>query len=75
MADKTKKYDDNSPGKWYVDQDCSACGVCTEDDPTHFKMAEDGSHAYCHKQPTADEEEACKTAMDGCPSCTIGNDA
>jgi len=75
MADPTDKCDGNAPGKFYVDNTCSACMVCTESAPDFFKMTDDEEHAFVCKQPTTpDEAEACQEAMDECPEEAIGDD-
>ena len=75
MADQTDKADGNVPGKFYVDNTCSACMVCTESAPDFFKMTDDEEHAFVYKQPTnADEEELCADAMGECPEESIGDD-
>ena len=40
MADKTKKYPDNVPGKFYVDDQCIDCDLCRETAPDHFTRNE-----------------------------------
>ena len=75
MADKTKKYPDNVPGKFYVDDQCIDCDLCRETAPENFRRNEDGGYSFLSKQPTTPEEEAqCKEAMEGCPVEAIGND-
>jgi ferredoxin len=38
-------------------------------------MIENGGHAYVHKQPTTDGEEAAvQDAIMGCPVSAVGND-
>ena len=75
MADKTKKYTDNVPGKFYVDDQCIDCDLCRETAPDHFTRNENGGYSFVSKQPTVPEEEArCKEAMEGCPVEAIGND-
>jgi ferredoxin len=75
MADKTKKYQDNVPGKFYVDDQCIDCDLCRETAPDHFTRNENGGYSFLSKQPTSPEEEArCKEAMEGCPVEAIGND-
>lgn len=75
MADKTNKYDENVPGRFYVDRECIACDACVLAAPDHFGMDEDDGHAFVIKQPSGEaEEEACKEAMEGCPVEAIGND-
>ncbi len=75
MADKSAKQDDNVPGKFYVDENCSGCQVCVSTAPDNFKMDDDDDHALVFKQPeNADETEACEEAMDSCPDEAIGDD-
>ncbi len=75
MADKTKKHPENVPGKYYTDENCTACQLCVSTAPDNFKMTDDDDHAYVYKQPeTPEEEEACKEAMEGCPDEAIGDD-
>ena len=75
MADKNDKYDENVPGKFYVDQECIACDACVLAAPDHFNMDEDDGRAFVIKQPSDDSElEACQEAMEGCPVEAIGDD-
>ena len=75
MADKTKKYADNVPGKFYVDDQCIDCDLCRETAPDHFARNENGGYSFVSKQPSTPEEEArCKEAMEGCPVEAIGSD-
>ncbi|MHC4473714.1 MAG: ferredoxin [Planctomycetota bacterium] len=75
MADATDKCEENVPGKYYVDNNCSACMVCTESAPDHFKMTDDEEHAFVSKQPTTpEEEELCQEALEECPEESIGDD-
>ncbi|MGE0764351.1 MAG: ferredoxin [Bdellovibrionales bacterium] len=75
MADKSKKYPDNSAGRFYVDNECIRCDACVLAAPDNFTMNEDSGHAFVKKQPsTAVEEDACREAMEGCPVEAIGND-
>ncbi len=75
MAEKSKMYPDNIPGRYYVDKECIACDACVLAAPDHFKMHEEDGHAFVVKQPlTVDEESKCKEAMEGCPVEAIGND-
>ena len=74
MADKTKKFEANQPGRYYVDRECIACDACVLAAPDHFAPNDDGN-AYVTKQPTNEAEEAvCREAMEGCPVEAIGND-
>jgi ferredoxin len=75
MADKDNKYDENKPGKYYVDRECIACDACCLTAPDNFSMDEDDGHAFISIQPrNPDEEELCQEAMEGCPVEAIGND-
>ena len=75
MANKGSKVPENAAGKFYVDDQCIACGVCEGSAPENFKMNDDGSHAYVHKQPANDGElAACKDSMGSCPTNSIGDD-
>ena len=76
MADKAKKVPENVPGPYYVDEECIACLLCVDTAPEHFRMNDDDSHAYVHKQPETDEEkELCEEALESCPVEAIGNDS
>jgi ferredoxin len=75
MADKSKKYDDNVPGRFFVDKECIACDACVLAAPDHFGMNEDDGHAFVKKQPDGPSEEAsCREAQEACPVEAIGND-
>jgi ferredoxin len=74
MADLKQKWQQNHPGKMFVDQSCIACDACVLTAPKHFAMHEEDGHAYVKSQPTTPEEEAeCKEAMEGCPVEAIGD--
>ncbi len=75
MADKTNKYDDNIPGRYFVDKECISCDACVLAAPDHFQMHDLDAHAFVIKQPNSKvEEQACRDAMEGCPVEAIGND-
>jgi len=75
MADKTMKWPDNVPGKFYVDEECILCSVCTDAAPDNFKMSDDEDHDVVFKQPeNEDEMAACYEAMENCPVEAIGDD-
>lgn len=74
MADKEAKREDNVPGRYYVDEECTGCGVCAETAPENFKLDDEGL-AFVGKQPANDEEEeACQEAKECCPADAIGDD-
>ncbi|WP_413586328.1 ferredoxin [Bdellovibrio sp. HCB274] len=75
MADKSQKWNENKPGKMFVDQSCIACDACVLTAPNNFSMHEEDGHAFVSKQPESPEEqELVKEAMEGCPVEAIGND-
>ncbi|MEI7641154.1 MAG: ferredoxin [bacterium] len=75
MANKGGKVSESVPGKFYVDDQCIACGVCEGSAPENFKMNDDGSHAFCSAQPAdANQTANCVSAMESCPTSSIGDD-
>lgn len=76
MADQDQRYEDNVPGRWYVDKKCILCSVCSEAAPANFKESTDGDHDVVFKQPEGESEiSQCEEAMAACPVEAIGNDA
>ena len=75
MADATKKWPQNIPGLFYVDQDCIDCNLCSEIAPDNFKVEEEEGHDFVFKQPSGDAElQLCLEAKDSCPVESIGDD-
>ena len=75
MADVESKYEDNAPGKFYVDEECIDCDLCREIAPTMYHRNDDGGYSFVAKQPEGEEEEElAKEAMEGCPVEAIGDD-
>ncbi len=75
MAEKSKRHEENVPGKFYVDHNCIASKFCVAAAPEHFKMAESGDHAYVVRQPKNEGEHArCREALEGCPVDAVGED-
>lgn len=75
MADRTQKQEENVAGRCYVDHNCIAAKFCVGSAPEHFRMSEDGGHAYVYRQPETPEEEArCREALEGCPVEAVGDD-
>lgn len=74
MANPGERWEDNVPGKWFVDKSCILCSLCVDLAPNNFKESEAGDHDMVFKQPGSDEEMAqCKEAMEQCPVEAIGN--
>jgi len=75
MAEKSDKYPDNAPGKFYVDDTCIDCDACRQTAPDNFERNEDEGYSFVSKQPENETEmEAMVDAMDGCPVESIGDD-
>jgi len=75
MADASRKYADNVPGRYYVDSECIDCDLCRETAPENFRRNENGGYSYVAKQPASPEEEArCQQAKTDCPVEAIGDD-
>lgn len=75
MADAENKYSQNTPGAYYVDDQCIDCDLCRETAPANFKRDDDGGHSFVYKQPESDEEtNLCEEALAGCPVEAIGRD-
>lgn len=75
MADKNNKYPDNITGKYYIDNQCIDCNLCTQSAPNNFARNDNNGYEYVSKQPDGGEEgQQCKDALDSCPVNAIGND-
>ena len=75
MADKTDKWSENVPGKFFVDEQCIDCDLCRETAPNFFTRNDDGGYSFVYKQPTTQEEiDLCMEALEGCPVEAIGDD-
>lgn len=75
MADKNSKWEQNTPGLFYVDDQCIACDACVCEAPGFFEMSDDDGHAFVKNQPTTDKEKKeCTNALEACPVDAIGSD-
>lgn len=75
MADKSTKWPDNVPGKYYVDEQCIDCDACRTEAPENYTRNDEHGYSYVNKQPENEDEEAqCNAAMEACPVEAIGND-
>lgn len=75
MADQSERFDDNAPGRYYIDASCIVCGACEGTAPDNIQLSDDGSHDVIYKQPESEaEEQACREAIEGCPVGAIGDD-
>lgn len=75
MAVKENKFSENVKGKYYVDDQCIACGLCREIAPEFFGCVEGTDNSFVKKQPNAQNElDLCEEALESCPVSAIGND-
>lgn len=75
MAVKENKVAENVRGKFYVDDQCIACGLCREIAPEFFGDLSDSNNSFVKKQPTSDKEvDLCVEALESCPVSAIGDD-
>jgi ferredoxin len=52
------KYSENVPGKYYVTDQCNACGLCKSIADELFDFNNEGTYYYVCKQPGTPEEQA-----------------
>lgn len=79
MPDITRKFEENTPGKYYVSKECIGCTICAEIAPDNFRLNTDREleieYDYVYKQPeSVAEEKLCEEARASCPADAIGND-
>ena len=75
MADNTDKVEGSVDGQFYVDSNCIDCDLCRQTAPDNFERNEDEGFTFVNKQPENEEEEqACRDAMEECPTEAIGDD-
>lgn len=75
MADKTKKWGDNAPGKYFVDDQCIDCDACRSEAPESFKRNDAHGYSYVFHQPENEEQEKkAQAALEACPVEAIGKE-
>jgi len=75
MASKELRWEENAPGKYYVDKTCIRAKFCVATAPEIFQLDETGTHAIVVRQPTtSEEEERVREAILGCPVNAVGDD-
>jgi ferredoxin len=75
MAFLQDKFPDNTPGDYYVDNQCIDCDVCRDISPANFARNDEKGYSYVRKQPeTAEEAALCSEAFMACPVEAIGDD-
>ena len=73
MADPARRWPENAPGAFFVDDGCIDCDLCLDHAPEHFVRSDEG-YKYVAVQPTDEaSREACTAAMNDCPVVAIGD--
>jgi len=71
MASLARRYADNAPGDFYVDDSCIDCDACRRIAPSVFAEAAD--HSYVRAQPESEaERRRALMALVACPTGSIG---
>jgi ferredoxin len=66
---------ENTPGKYYITEQCIGCSLCYELSPENFGMNLDEGYDFVFKQPETQEDEAlCLKAIQSCPVDAIRDD-
>lgn len=75
MADVSARLPENTPGKFYVDDQCIDCDACRATAPDNFRRNDEKGYSYVAVQPRNDTEaQLCMEALEGCPVEAIGED-
>jgi ferredoxin len=75
MANLADIVPENVKGQYYVDRSCLYCDLCRQIAPNNFREINEMGWAAVFKQPeTPEEDKACREAMEGCPTESIGSD-
>lgn len=76
MADPETRWPDNSPGRFYVDENCIDCDLCRTTAPRNFSRSEEGGYSFVSSQPDDPRQAAdCQQAQADCPVDAIGDEA
>jgi glyoxylase-like metal-dependent hydrolase (beta-lactamase superfamily II)/ferredoxin len=72
MAKLARRYSDNAPGEFFVDDTCIDCAACRWVAPASF--ADSDGHSRVQRQPvTAEERRRALLALVACPTGSIGS--
>ena len=75
MAKFTNRHPKNTPGKYYIDVDCTDCDLCRELAPNNIRRDDEHGFSYVFNRPTTSEEiNACEEGVRGCPTNAVGKD-
>ncbi|MCA8912156.1 MAG: ferredoxin [Planctomycetes bacterium] len=70
-----KPFEDNVPGRFYIDKSCINCGLCPNIAPNNFAEDDAATHSFAFAQPAnADETGQCEEAVATCPTQSVRND-
>jgi ferredoxin len=65
----------NAWGRYYVTDECDACGICATHAPANFAQGWDGTYfAVLHQPEGVAEAVAVRQAMEACPLECIRDD-
>jgi ferredoxin len=68
-------YPENTPGRYYVTEECNGCGLCATFAPDNFAWSADGSYCFVARQPADTLElDALWDAIQVCPMRCIEDD-
>jgi ferredoxin len=75
MAQLSDRNPHNVPGRWYNDDTCTDCGLCSDLAPGIFRR-HDGSaqNIVWHQPETPEELTLAREAQQACPTDSIGSD-
>ncbi len=63
----------NQPGRFFVDETCTDCGLCPDHAPETFRRDDELGHSYVFAQPSSEDElELALGARELCPTESIG---
>ncbi len=74
MADFKHAVAQNVEGRFFVDDSCIFCNLCTITAPEIFEEDKENGWAYVKRQPrTENEIELAYESLEGCPTESIGD--
>jgi ferredoxin len=69
------RYPFNTPGKYYINGNCTDCDLCREYAPNNIRRDDRSGYSYVFKQPTnPDEIAAVEKGVAECPTDGVSND-
>lgn len=75
MAEYELRFENNADGRFYVDEECFNCDLCSNDAPAFFREADNGGNHIVFRQPESEAEiELVIDVLNCCPAEAIGED-